>query len=246
MSAKKRLDSILQELYPEYSRSQIQDFIKQGKVNVNNCVEVRPGAQYQRSVHLDVDFQKPKFVSRAGFKLEKALDFWNISVVGLTILDAGISTGGFTDCLLQRGAKKIYGVDVGHSQLDKSIASDARLVLMENTNLKELETVGELVNMVTLDLSFISVLKVIPAVLKLLESDGLLIVLIKPQFETSKDKIGRGGIVHDYFHADIVCHVVRGIEFFGFKNHGVIESPIKGASGNKEFLAYFVRISSVV
>jgi 23S rRNA (cytidine1920-2'-O)/16S rRNA (cytidine1409-2'-O)-methyltransferase len=239
---KKRLDVRVHELFPEYDEKHIQSWIMQGKVFVDGCKITKPGEQVADDAKITHSIEEQKFVSRAGLKLEKALDHFKIDVKSLIILDAGISTGGFTDCLFQRGAKKVYGVDVGYGDVHEKIRTDERLVLLEKTNLRILESVGELVDMVTLDLSFISVLSVIPAVCKVLKKDGTLVVLIKPQFEASKDEIGAGGIVrNDNVRQAIVNVVVKGVEKHGFECDGVIDSPITGTKGNKEFLAYFIR-----
>ena len=158
------------------------------------------------------------------------------------MLDAGISTGGFTDCLLQHGAKKVYGVDVGYGQVHEKIRNDSRVVMMERTNLREVRDLGEKVDLVTLDLSFISLLKVMDAVDAVLKPEGKLIVLIKPQFEARKEQVGRGGIIKDEkVHKEVIERVASGIQAHGYQCYGVIESPIEGATGNKEFLGYFSR-----
>jgi 23S rRNA (cytidine1920-2'-O)/16S rRNA (cytidine1409-2'-O)-methyltransferase len=239
---KKRLDVKLHEMLPEYDEKHIQGWIMQGKVFVDGEKITKPGTIVTEDAKITHSIEEPKFVSRAGLKLEKALDHFHIDVHGLTVLDAGISTGGFTDCLLQRGAKKVYGVDVGYGDVHEKIRTDERLVLLEKTNLRLLESVGEPVDLVTLDLSFISILAVMQTVNKVLKKDGSLIVLIKPQFEASKEEIGAGGIVRDdHVRQAIVNVVVRGIEKHGFEFKGVIDSPITGTKGNKEFLAYFLR-----
>jgi 23S rRNA (cytidine1920-2'-O)/16S rRNA (cytidine1409-2'-O)-methyltransferase len=239
---KKRLDVWLLELLPDYDEKHIQSWIMQGKVFVDDEKITKPGMQVSEDAKITYTIEEQKFVSRAGLKLEKALDDFNIDVQGLIVLDAGISTGGFTDCLLQRGAKKVYGVDVGYGDVHEKIRTDERLVLLEKTNLKLLESVGELVDLITLDLSFISVLKVIPTVCKILKKDGKLVILIKPQFEASKHEIGAGGIVRDdHIRQAIVDVTVDGIKKYGFDCIGLIESPIFGTKGNKEFLAYFMR-----
>lgn len=239
---KKRLDVRLHELFPEYDEKNILGWIMQGKVFVDGEKITKPGTQVSDDEKITHNIEEQKFVSRAGLKLEKALDHFNIDVKNLIVLDAGISTGGFTDCLLQRGARKVYGIDVGYGDVHEKIRTDDRIVLLEKTNLKLLETVGEPVDMITLDLSFISVLKVMPTVCKILKNKGQLVVLIKPQFEASKHEIESGGIVrNDQVRQIIVDTTVEGIKKFGFDCIGVIESPIFGAKGNKEFLAYFVR-----
>ena len=241
---KERLDKLVLEQFPQYSRRQIQSWIMQGKVCVNGNVVDKPGTSVAADALITMDVEEPKFVSRAGFKLERALDHFNIDVHGLTILDAGISTGGFTDCLLQRDAKRIYGIDVGYGQIHEKLRHDERVVIKERTNVRELRDVGELVDLVTLDLSFISVLKVMDAVCSVLKPNGKLIVLIKPQFEAERSQVGRGGLVKDpAIHQTIINRVTKAIESYGFTLIGVIDSPILGATGNKEFLSYFVRES---
>jgi len=240
---KKRLDQIVHEHYPQYSRQQIQSWIMQGKVLVHDQPITKPGTMLADDIPVVCKAEEPKFVGRAGFKLEKALDHFNIDVTGMVALDAGISTGGFTDCLLQHGVKKVYGIDVGYGQVHDKIRTDPRVVLMERTNLRTLPDLGVSIDIVTLDLSFISVLKVMGVVTKLLADDGQLVVLIKPQFEAGKQDVGRGGIIKDpKIHEKVICHVVDGIIAHGFECIGVIESPILGGSGNKEFLGYFRKI----
>ncbi len=243
--AKKRLDILLQETYPQYSRRQIQSWIMQGRVTIDDQKITKPGTQIKEDAKVELKVEEPKFVGRAGFKLEKALDHFGVDVEGLTVLDAGISTGGFTDCLFQRGAKKVYGVDVGYGQVHEKVRTDERLVLMERTNLRNLtpEDVGENVDLITLDLSFISLLKVMDAVKNLLKNDGQLITLIKPQFEAGRHQVGKGGIIKDSaVHEEVIKKVTEGIKKFGFELIGVTESPIEGGSGNKEFLAYFKKV----
>lgn len=239
---KQRLDHILAELLPQYSKRQIQSWIMQGKIRIDGHPVTKPGAPVLPDANITYDIEEPQFVSRAGFKLEKALDYFDIDVAGKTALDAGISTGGFSDCLLQRGIAKIYGVDVGYGQLHEKIRSDPRVIVHERTNLRELKEVGERVDIITLDLSFISVLKVMEAVNELLADHGTLIVLIKPQFEAQKEQVGRGGLIKNpKVHEEVIKKVTEGVAAYGFKLRGVIDSPIEGATGNKEFLAVFER-----
>ena len=239
---KKRLDQRIQELYPALTRNQIQSFIMQGKVTVDGKIITKSGTQIAADAVVSCNIQEPKYVSRAGFKLEKALHHFGIDVTGLTVMDAGISTGGFADCLLQHGAKKIYGIDVGYGQLHEKIRNDPRVVVHERTNLRELRNLDEAVDLVTLDLSFISVLKVMDAVNAILKPNGKLIVLIKPQFEAKKEEVGKKGIIKDpKIHQSVIERVKNGIEAYGYQCQGIIESPITGTTGNKEFLAYFIR-----
>lgn len=242
MSKKNRLDLLVNQQFPEYSRRIIQSWIMQGKVKVNGVPVLKPGTLFASDVILSVDAHEPKYVSRAGFKLEKALDYFHIDPKGLVVLDAGLSTGGFADCLLQRGAAKIYGVDVGYGQVHEKIRTDKRVVVLERTNLRELHSVGQLVDLITLDLSFISILKVMDAVTALVKPNGQLLTLIKPQFEAKKEEVERGGLItNPKIHQRIITEVIAGIENYGFACKGYIESPIAGTTGNKEFLAYFVR-----
>lgn len=244
MGQKKRLDMLVLERLPQYSRQYIHSLIMQGKVRVNGRVVTKAGTQYAEDAHIEVDAHEPRYVSRAGFKLEKALDSFKVDVKGLAVLDAGLSTGGFADCLLQRGAAKIYGIDVGYGQVHEKIRTDPRVVVMERTNLREVRDIGEKVDLVTLDLSFISVLKVMEAVTAVLKPAGQLIVLIKPQFEAGKEQVETGGLVTDpKVHQQVIATVTEGIKAHGFELVGVIDSPIEGMSGNKEFLAYFRRKS---
>lgn len=243
---KKRLDQLLHERFAAYSGRQIQSWIMQGKATVEGRIVTKPGMMVSEDAVVELTVEEPKFVSRAGFKLEKILDHFAIDPTGLTILDAGISTGGFTDCLLQRGAAKIYGVDVGYGQVHEKISRDERVILKERTNLRALTDIGEKVDLVTLDLSFISILKVMDAICQLLKNDGQLVTLIKPQFEARREDVGRGGIIKDpEVHARVIQEVTQGIKDHGFELIGVIESPIEGGSGNKEFLAYFKRTGRI-
>lgn len=245
MKLKKRLDILIQEQFTQYSRTQIQSFIMQNKVSVENKIINKAGTLIDQEKQITLNIEIPKYVCRAGFKLEKALDHFNIDPTGLTILDAGLSTGGFTDCLLSRGAAKIYGVDVGIGQAHEKIRANPKVVVMEKTNLRYLEKIEikEKVDLVTLDLSFISVLKVMDTVSNLLNQNGQLIILIKPQFEAKKYEVGKGGIIRDYsVHTRIIGYIEIEIQKFGFKHHGTIESPITGTMGNKEFLSYFTKI----
>lgn len=215
----------------------------QGKVLVNGKIVTKSGTPVALDAHVELTVQELKYVGRAGFKLEKALDTFGIDVKDLVVMDAGLSTGGFTDCLLQRGAKRVYGVDVGYGQVHEKIRTDPRVVVMERINLRHLESLPELVDLVTLDLSFISVLKVMDAVLRVLKPQGSLVVLIKPQFEAGRDEVETGGLITDpEVHEKVLKEVTSGICARGFELKGTTESPILGSSGNKEFLAYFVRV----
>lgn len=240
--AKKRLDALVQDLYPYLSRTHIQSLIMQGKVMVDGVSVTKSGVQFDEAANIVADLEVPKFVSRAGLKLEGALEHFDIDVTDLVALDAGLSTGGFTDCLLQRGIKKVYGIDVGYGQVADKIRNDPRVIVRERVNLRNMPPLEEPVDIITLDLSFISVLKVMDVVAHNLKKGGKLIVLIKPQFEAERYQVGRGGIIKDdAVHKEVIDKVTSGIIAHGFTLVGVIESPILGGEGNKEFLAYFTK-----
>ncbi|MBT3456437.1 TlyA family RNA methyltransferase [bacterium] len=241
---KKRLDLLVQEMRPDLSRNQIQSFIMQGKVFVDEKIVNKAGVAVDVESSITVSAKEPKYVSRAGYKLEHALQAFGVDIKDKVALDAGISTGGFTNCLLQSGAKKVFGVDVGYGQVHEKIRVDSRVVLLERTNLRNLtlDKIGEPVDIVTLDLSFISVLKVMAAVVSVLKPGGILLVLIKPQFEAERHEVGRGGIIKDEkVHQAVIKKVCSGIEVCGFSCEGVVESPILGGAGNKEFLGLFYK-----
>lgn len=239
------MDDIVCELHPEYSKNVVQSFIIQGKVLVEGQQVTKAGAQVKGGLKVELIAEVPKYVCRAGVKLEAAFRKWDIDVAGKVALDAGLSTGGFTDCLLQEGAARVYGVDVGRGQVAEKLRQDGRLIPMEKFNLRHLTAADlpEAVDIVTLDLSFISVLKVLPAVCEVLKPGGQMVVLVKPQFEAGKDKVSSGGVVKDAtVRQEVVDGVVAGVEAAGFEGHGLIESPIKGAvGGNTEYLALFTR-----
>jgi 23S rRNA (cytidine1920-2'-O)/16S rRNA (cytidine1409-2'-O)-methyltransferase len=238
---KLRLDALVGQQNPTLTRNYIQSLIMQGKVLVDDRPVTKPGTPIAIDATIRLTEETPKYVSRAGFKMEAALAQFNVNVKDLVVLDAGISTGGFTDCLLQQGAKRIYGVDVGYGQVHEKIRTSPNLVLMEKTNLRTLKRLPELVDLVTLDLSFISILKVLPAVVELLKPTGRIITLIKPQFEAERADIGKGGLVKDdAVHQRVIEKIKNGMAEYDFAMIQVIESPILGASsGNKEFLALF-------
>lgn len=179
---------------------------------------------------------------RAGYKLEAAIEQLEIDVTGKVALDSGLSTGGFTDCLLQYGASFVYGVDVGYGQVSEKIRLHDRVSVVERTNLRHLAELPQKVDLVTLDLSFISILTVMPAVVNLMKDDAVLITLIKPQFEARRSQVGGGGVVRDpLVHQEVLERIINGVQNSGFQCRGWIDSPLKGADGNKEFLACFDR-----
>lgn len=239
--ARERLDLALVKQGLAPSREQAKRLIMAGEVSVTGRRVTQPGWLLKESDQIVVR-TPPKFVSRGGLKLEGALEHFGIDVTGMTALDAGASTGGFTDCLLQRGAVKVFAFDVGTNQLVWKLRSDPRVVSREQFNLRYMvpEDLGQLVDVVVADLSFISLTLVLPAILKALRPGGHAVVLIKPQFELSREEVGKGGIIREpELHAKACQRIedfVRSQE--GLDWRGVTDSPIQGTDGNREFLAW--------
>ncbi|KAH9745615.1 S4 RNA-binding domain-containing protein [Citrus sinensis] len=222
---KRRLDEICLERFQPYSRTYLQSWILQGKVFVDGKVVNKAGTAVSDKAVVEIIAQVPKYVCRVGHKLEAAIEQLGVDVAGKVALDSGLSTGGFTDCLLQYGASFVYGVDVA----DK-IRCDARVSVIERTNLRYLTALPQRVDLVTLDLSFISILTVMPAVINLMKEEATLITLVKPQFEARRSQVGGGRIVRDpLVHKEVLEKVIKGVENFGFQTKGWIESPLKGA-----------------
>jgi len=234
-----RLDQLLVERSLAESRAKAQALVIAGQVLVDGKKAEKPGHAVPVEARLEL-LAPARFVSRGGLKLEAALDRFEIQVTGHVCLDSGSSTGGFTDCLLQHGAARVYAVDVGAGQLDWKLRNDPRVVLREGINARFLkfDDIGESVDLMTLDLSFISVTLVLPAVVPLLKESGQMVILVKPQFEVGRGEVGKGGIVRDAgLHARACERVRTAVEEFGF-SAGLMESPILGAEGNREFLLH--------
>ncbi|PNT05494.1 hypothetical protein POPTR_014G175500v4 [Populus trichocarpa] len=240
---KRRLDEICLERFQQYSRTFIQSWILQGKVFVDGKVANKAGTPVSEKSVVEIIAVVPKYVCRAGYKLEAAIEKLDVDVAGKVALDSGLSTGGFTDCLLQYGASFVYGVDVGYGQVADKIRRDERVCVIERTNLRYLSELPQKVDLVTLDLSFISILLVMPAVVNVMKEEATLVTLVKPQFEARRSQVGSGGIVRDsQVHQEVLEKITKGVEGFGFRSNGWIESPLKGAEGNIEFLVHFSRI----
>jgi 23S rRNA (cytidine1920-2'-O)/16S rRNA (cytidine1409-2'-O)-methyltransferase len=238
-AARQRLDQLLVERGLAESRAKAQALILAGQVLLEGRRADKPGHTAPAEARLEV-LAPPKYVGRGGLKLEAALDHFHIDVHGRVCLDVGASTGGFTDCLLQHGARRVYAVDVGAGQLDWKLRGDERVVLREGINARHLrfEDIGEHADLVTIDVSFISVTLILPAVVPILKETGEMVILVKPQFEVGRGQVGRGGIVRDAaLHERTCARVAEAAGGFGFLT-GVIESPIRGAEGNREFLLY--------
>jgi 23S rRNA (cytidine1920-2'-O)/16S rRNA (cytidine1409-2'-O)-methyltransferase len=236
---KTRLDRLLVDRGLAESREKAQALIMAGEVRVNGQKASKPGQTVDEAALLEV-LSRPPYVSRGGFKLAGALRHWAIDVNGLVCLDVGASTGGFTDVLLQSGAARVHAVDVGVGQLDWKLRTDPRVVVHEGVNARELtpEQIGEPCDLLTCDVSFISVTLVLPAAVKALRDQARMVILVKPQFEVGKGQVGRGGIVREPELHRAACErvesAVRDLNF----HTDIIESPIAGAEGNKEFLLY--------
>jgi 23S rRNA (cytidine1920-2'-O)/16S rRNA (cytidine1409-2'-O)-methyltransferase len=237
---KKRLDRILVDQGLAPTRSRAADLVRLGAVSVAGVPAAKPGALYPPDVPLSVDPGASPFVSRGGLKLAAALDAFGFGAEGLTVLDLGASTGGFTDMLLARGAAKIYAVDVGRDQLHPKLRADPRVVAMEGTDARDLDerAITEPVGAIVADLSFISLIKALPAGLGLAAPDAWLVALVKPQFEVGRQRVGKGGIVRDAEARAVAVAEVR--KFVnatpGWRVVGEIPSPIAGGDGNEEFL----------
>lgn len=240
-TAKMRLDRLLAERGLAESRERGQALILAGQVLVNDQKVDKSGTLVLPDADIRILGEVMPYVSRGGLKLEKALGDFAIDVRDKTALDAGASTGGFTDCLLQHGVKRVYAVDVGYGQMAWKVRQDPRVVVIERVNIREMEPklVPERIDIVVIDVSFISLEKVIPSVLRFLRPDGEIVALIKPQFEVGKGQVGKGGIVRDKTARDEAVERVRKfVQEQGFAVQGIILSPITGQDGNVEYLLY--------
>ncbi|MBD2363739.1 TlyA family RNA methyltransferase [Anabaena minutissima FACHB-250] len=241
---KQRLDTLLVELDLCTSRALAQRLIQAGEVMVNQQVIDKPGTEVDAAAQIKIK-ERSRFVSRGGDKLAKALDVFAIPLAGRVCLDGGISTGGFTDCLLQAGAKLVYGVDVGYGQTDWGLRNNPQVKLRERTNLRQLEP-GDLYgeddlipDLAVVDVSFISLTKILPAVWRLTQPPREAVLLVKPQFEVGKSRVGKKGVVRDPDdQADAIFQVLRVANELGWKYKGLTWSPITGPAGNIEYLLW--------
>ena len=242
MKIKKRLDVLLVERGLAETRTKAQAVIMSGLVYVAGQKADKPGMSFEESAEIEVRGATCPYVSRGGLKLEKALRDFGVDPIGYVCSDSGASTGGFTDCLLQQGAKKVFAIDVGYGQLDWKIRSDPRVVVMERTNVRYVtpEQLGEPLDLSVVDVSFISLRIVLPVIKTFLkEQSGQVLCLIKPQFEAGKDKVGKKGVVRDpAVHKEVLDDFVALTKEIGFKILGLTFSPVKGPEGNIEFLAH--------
>ena len=242
--AKQRLDTLLVELNLCSSRALAQRLIQAGEVTVNQQLVDKAGTEVDISAQINIKVRSP-FVSRGGEKLSKALSVFAISVAERICLDGGISTGGFTDCLLQAGAKQVYGIDVGYGQVDWRLRNDSRVILRERTNLRQLRP-DELYNeddvipdLAVVDVSFISLTKILPALWQLTQANREAVLLVKPQFEVGRSRVGKKGVVRDpNDQADAIFQVLQAAQELGWKYKGLTWSPITGPAGNIEYLLW--------
>ena len=245
--SKQRLDQLMVARKLAASRERARALIKGGRVLVNGLPTVKAGTIVTTAAEIKLKEEDFPYVSRGGLKLEKALNAFGVDPAGAVCLDIGASTGGFSDCLLQYGARKIYAVDVGYGQLAWKLRQDDRVVVMERTNARYL-TAGDIpqkADLVTVDVSFISLRRIIPAMLPLMKSTAAIIALIKPQFEVGKGQVGKGGVVKDdRLHQDVLTSLEAFFATLPLRYQGHIPSPILGPKGNKEFLACLLKTSS--
>lgn len=239
---KERLDKllVLKGLVP--SRERARSLILAGKVIVGDHTVDKAGTLVPEDAAIRLKGEDIPYVSRGGLKLEKALHCFNLSVEGVVAVDVGASTGGFTDCLLQHGAARVYAVDVGYGQLAWKLREDSRVINLERTNIRHLDSADlpEQPGLAVVDASFISLEKVLPSTLKLLAPQGCVVALIKPQFEVGKGEVGKGGVVRDeQKQRGVVEKITHYVETFNCEVLGVTESPILGPKGNREFLLFF-------
>ncbi|MDR3364821.1 MAG: TlyA family RNA methyltransferase [Clostridiales Family XIII bacterium] len=236
---KERIDVLLVDRGLVPSREKAQAFLMAGAVSVNGRLETKAGTRYETGAEILLAADPVPYVSRGGLKLEGALDAWDITLSGCVCIDIGASTGGFTDLMLQRGAIKVYAIDVGYGQLDYKLRIDPRVVNIERTNVRLLDPAGfpEKADFISVDVSFISLKLVLPVAKGLLKGGACLVALVKPQFEAERAQVGKGGIVRDDAVRGEVLQKVRGYAAAaGFAPDAVMESPIKGTKGNVEYL----------
>lgn len=241
MAATERLDIEVNRRGLAVSLEKARAMIMAGEILVNGNLSDKPGMRVPIASEITVK-QKPRFVSRGGEKLDAALETFPVPVRDAVCADVGASTGGFTDCLLQRGAAKVYAIDVGYGDLDHRLRNDPRVVVMERVNARHIEALPELVSLAVMDASFISVKLLLPSVLKWMTESAQAVVLIKPQFEAGRQDVGKGGVVRDkQVHRQVIMDSADFAESIGLHPCGVIRSPLTGPAGNVEFLLWLSR-----
>ena len=241
---KKRLDVLLVEQGLADSREKAKAIIMSGIVYVDNNKEDKAGTTFEETARIEVRGNTLKYVSRGGLKLEKAMNNFGVTLEGKVCMDVGASTGGFTDCMLQNGAVKVYSVDVGHGQLAWKLRNDERVVCMEKTNIRYVtpDDIDDVIEFASIDVSFISLTKVLPAVRELMTPGGEIVCLIKPQFEAGREKVGKKGVVRELStHIEVVQMIVDYARANGFRTLHLSYSPIKGPEGNIEYLLHITK-----
>ena len=239
--AKIRIDTLLYSRGLAASREKARAMIMAGEVRVNESIVTKPGTLVEESAELRVESLRGRYVSRGGFKLEGAIQDFQLDFRNKTVLDIGASTGGYTDCALQHGARKVFAVDVGYGQLDWNLRQEPRVVVLERKNARFLtrESLGEMVDIITMDVSFISITLIFPVLKDLLKEEGEIVTLIKPQFEAGKNRVGKKGVIKDpLIHREVLLKCINAAKEQGLYCIGVSYSPIKGPQGNIEFFAY--------
>ncbi|OGW32533.1 MAG: RNA methyltransferase [Nitrospirae bacterium GWC2_42_7] len=241
---KERLDKVMVDKGIVKSRERAKALIMEGKVIVNGLMVSKAGSLINTDSDIKLKGNDIPYVSRGGLKLDAALKFFKIDLSNKIVMDIGCSTGGFTDCALQSHARKVYAVDVGYGQFDWSLRNDPRIILLEKTNIRYLENklVPDLIDIAVIDVSFTSLLKVLPKTLEFLQENGEILALIKPQFEVGKDLVEKGGIIKsEEKRISAVENIRTGAEQIGFKTIGLFESPVHGQKGNIEYFIYLGR-----
>ena len=236
---KERLDVLVVNNGLAESREKAKRTIMAGLVLVDGIMQDKPGSTYDIDSEITVKGQECPYVSRGGLKLEKAINEFGIDPNGLCCMDMGASTGGFTDCMLQNGALKVYSVDVGYGQLDYKLRNDDRVVNLEKTNIRYLDTdlIKEPIDLISIDVSFISLKHMFPVCDKILSDDGIVLALVKPQFEAGKEQVGKGGIVREpAIHSEVINNVIEYAKESNLYPHDLTFSPITGTKGNIEYL----------
>ena len=239
-----RLDIILVNKGLARSREKAKSLIKDGKVYINNIMQTKASQIIDEDVEIEIRGEQDRYVSRGGYKLEKAVNEFGLSLKDLVCMDIGASTGGFTDCMLQNGARLVYAIDVGHDQLHDSLRLDNRVVSMEGVNFRYLEEdeLPDKPHFASCDVSFISLTHILPTAYKLLSDDGEMVCLIKPQFEAGKENINKKGVVKDKkIHIKVLREILQFAEDSGFFVRNLTYSPIKGPEGNIEYLMYITK-----
>lgn len=239
-----RLDIILVNREFAKSREKAKSLIKEGKVYINNIMQTKPAAIVEDDANIEIRGEVQKYVSRGGYKLEKAIDSFSIDVRNHTCIDIGASTGGFTDCLLQNGADFVFAVDVGHDQLDESLRNDDRVLSMEGVNFRYLskDDIDRDIDFAATDVSFISLKHIIPVAFGILSEKGEMVCLVKPQFEAGREHINKKGVVKDEkIHVKVLREIIEMTEQTGFFVKNLTYSPIKGPEGNIEYLLYITK-----